>query len=215
MAMTQQCRFGTIRIAIVVLALTVTGCRTYGGFGAKEANMEAIQRANEAFEQDLAVALQYAQQLESAAATDPLAAGQFERFQSVVLAHETILEDHKALADRLSTGSNKYRTVARTLGAIIAEQEMIRNRYEGLLPGAEPENPRVLGIWDQLTDARYVVAPPFYERQFEQARVLASPQEFGASGRPGSAGDSLGNAAPFPDAGTATESPAPADSAAQ
>lgn len=200
-------------MAVLLLLTTVGGCRSYGGYGTKEANMEAILQANAEFEQDLEAAQQIEAELETAAARDPRLSGQVEEFQSVLLAHETILADHKELAASLSPDQDTYRTIARAFGAILSEQELIRNRYEELLLRPEPANPRVLDLWDQLPDSRYVVVPPFYERLMEGARIQAMPEwirSFVGRGRT----DSLFHVLPLSKSTSASTSPATPDTTA-
>jgi hypothetical protein len=153
---------GSVRLlALLALVLTMTGCRTYGGYGSEDASLVQIGAANAYFAQQLGRAEADLRTLEQAAASNASLATYAAQYRAFVLVHQAFLDAHQELEADLE-GGGSYREVHRALGAIISEQNLVSDLYERLL----------LQIWqttqgDSTVHAfpdrgTYEIMPPYY-----------------------------------------------------
>lgn len=160
---------------VLLAGVLAAGCRTYGGYGTEEETVEQILAANELFEQDLEEARVGLLTFEEWSARSPALATQAERLRALLYTHEAILAEHQDWAADVAADPGDYRSLNRVLGAILAEQEMIWQRYVELfsetestyyasfgVPGAHDTTLVVPG--DVVPEGRYIITPPFYER---------------------------------------------------
>lgn len=125
--------------------------------------LEQIAFANDRFEEDLDRARNMLLATRQDSAGVPVSrTGLLDEYEKLLEAHEEVLANHRRLSTNL-TGSNNHRQVKRTLGAVLAEQRDIRYRYTELLrnTGAIPDSAVGTEI-NELSEARYVVEPPYY-----------------------------------------------------
>ncbi len=150
-------------LAVLALALAVGGCRTYGGYGSEAETLDQIQQANALFAEDFQRAQGDQAALQRAAASNP-ALGRFaEAFAAVLEAQQAVVAEHRLLAEEAAAHRRNYRVLNQTYGAIISDQQIIRDRYAEILADvqrtveatpARPVDP----------PSRYQVVPQFYQR---------------------------------------------------
>lgn len=174
---------------VLLLALVASGCRSYGDYGSREEIYGKIQQATQLFAEDLERSRGEHDALQRAAAADPTLADFAERFAAVVERQAAMVEQHQALAEAASAGGNilfawvgpdSYRRLHSTYGAIISDQQIVRDRYAEVLMDVQQA---VGGPAQRVPlQSRYQVAPPFYERlryasaQRSVADILAQAQ---------------------------------------
>lgn len=157
---------------MLVLLVVVSGCRTYGGYDTEELTLEQIHVAIEQFEDELARAEAEANVLLAAASGNPAVAVLAEDYQRALLLHQALLERHRALAADLEDFSLfqrinqiRYRALNRVYGAIVAEQQEMRDRYAQVYDRvAYVVGRSYQDEVDAQRHARYYVVPPQYER---------------------------------------------------
>ncbi len=158
--------------AMLLFAFVMAGCRSYGGYNSTVELHGKIQEATVNFAADYGRAQGEREALQRAAAADPALAPLAERFAAVVEQQGALVEEHEALAAEASAsnnilfawvGSDAYRRLHRTYGALISDQQIVQDRYVEVLrdlrqavgappaPAAEEEG-------------RYQIAPHFYKR---------------------------------------------------
>lgn len=165
---------------VLLLALTLTGCRTYGGdYGVREAMLSRIEQANQRFAESLERARGEREALQRAARSNPALTPLAARYAAVVARQEETVETHRMMAEGLTARSNilftwvgpdAYRTLHNTYGAIISDQRILQDRYDKVLRAVE----QAVGGSDAARTApeegRYQLIPPFYQRlQHERA----------------------------------------------
>lgn len=174
---------------VLLLALVASGCRTYGGYGSTEEMLGKIQQATQLFAEELERSRGEQEALQRAAAANPTLADFAERFAAVVERQEAVVAEQQALAERAHAGGNilfdwvgpdSYRRLHSTYGAIISDQQIVRDRYAEVLMDVQQA---VGGPAQRVPlQSRYQVAPPFYERlryasaQRSVADILAQAQ---------------------------------------
>ena len=151
--------------------LLLTGCRTYGGFDSEEALYAQIEKTNQQFEDELTRAKAELNLIRNAASSNRLFASFAAQYEEILSTHEAAVADHAALFESLEvkTGpigrlTQSYRKLNRGLGAILAEQNQIRDSYVHLLNNIN----RVAkdDAYVPVTipeEGRYQAVPPFYE----------------------------------------------------
>lgn len=196
----------------LVLLLIAGGCRTYGDdYGNEVKTLEQIYVANELFAADLARARTDLATLRRAAEANPLLELLAERYAALLVAHEVLLDVHRDMAVKLEAdgsvweetigewlGRGDYRPLSRAYGAIISEQQIMRDRYQGVI-----ENVFAVGgdslayVWalEPYPEARYYVVPPQYERIRNLGAYTSMERALGGGqGGRGSAPDGGGRA---------------------
>lgn len=147
----------------LLLLLVLAGCRTYGDYGTTEEIPRQMEQATQQFADDLARAESDVQAL-SAAVAQNSALEPFEtRYRDLIAQHQAFLEQHRELTAQYQ-GSDNYRALNRTYGAIISEQRLVETRYNELhariqrVVAGQPERA------PQRTESQYVNNPTFYDR---------------------------------------------------
>ena len=166
----------------LALLLVASGCRTYGDdYGNEEATLEGIAEANEQFADDLARARTELGTLRRVAAANPALEPLAEQYAELLVAHEVVLDVHRDMAAKLDAGDSiwdqtiggwvgggDYRPLHRAYGAIISEQQIVRDRYDELVRNALITTGRdsLNYVWalEPYPEGRYYVIPPQYER---------------------------------------------------
>ena len=157
---------------VLLLALMTSGCRTYGGYGSSEAMLGKIQQATQRFADEYQRAQGERDALQRAAGSNPALATVAERFAGVVEHQGMVVEEHQALAANASDGGNilfawvgpdSYRTLHNTYGALLSDQQIVRDRYAEVLLDLQQA---VSGTAAMMVpeEGRYQVAPHFYKR---------------------------------------------------
>lgn len=152
-----------MRVTLILLLLfVVAGCRTYGDhYGNEEALLANILEANERFGEELARAQGELAALESVEAFGDYAA----RYAAVAQVHEAILAEHRDLAEEAKEHDDNYRFLHRLYGAIISDQQIVKDRYGELVSAMARAAARDTTARAPVPDqSRYQVAPAFYER---------------------------------------------------
>lgn len=171
--------------ALLVLALLAGGCRTYGAYDNEEKTLAEIRRAHTLFEAEYEKAQGNLNTLEAVAASnDP-----FERFvapyATVVGVHEAILEEHRLMVEEAEANDGSYRLLNRTYGAIISDQQIVRDRYSALLADMQHAVDSTAG-YAIMEEGRFQVAPQFYDR-IAHANARRSMTDILAMARTGTA----------------------------
>ena len=179
--MTHASRF-RLGLSGLAFLLLLTGCRTYGDkYGNEEATLNQIGEANEQFADDLARARTNLAALRRAAESDSRLEALAEQYAELLVAHEALLAVHIEQAAELDAGDSiwdqtiggwlgggDYRPIHRTYGAIISEEQIMRDRYGELLANALVATGRdsLEAPWtlEPYPEGRYYIVPPQYER---------------------------------------------------
>lgn len=149
-------------IAVLTVFLLLSGCRTYGGYGAEAAIYNQIERVLERFDEHLSRTRAELRALEAASSDDPTLAVLSTQYAELVAAHEAMLEKQRRMASRLSPNST-YRTLHRTYGSMVTEQSLLRDQYQGILRNVfEAHSPDTTMAADR--DRPYALIPPYYAR---------------------------------------------------
>jgi outer membrane murein-binding lipoprotein Lpp len=149
-----------IAVAVMLAALAVSGCRTYGGHGSESANYEQMQRAVGILEEDLERARADLRAAQAAASSSPRAEVLATNFGEIVEEHARIVNEQKELLEGLSEDSD-YRDLSRAFGAINTQRQAIQERYGRFLQGAYVAFADTAG-WD--VDRPYSSIPPYYKQ---------------------------------------------------
>ena len=166
----------------LALLLVASGCRTYGDdYGNEEATLEGIAEANEQFATDLARARTELATLRRAAEANPALEPLAEQYTEVLVAHGVTLDVHRDMAAELDVedsiwdqtvggwlGGGDYRPLHRAYGAIISEQQLVRDRYDELvrnvLTATRQDSINYAWALEPYPEGYYYVIPPQYER---------------------------------------------------
>ncbi len=181
---------------VLLLAFVASGCRTYGGYGSAEDLPGKIQQATQRFAEDYGRAQAERDALQRAATANPALDALSVRFAEVVAQQGALVEEHQRLADAAAgrggsnflfawVGPDNYRWLHRIYGAIVSDQQLIRDRYAAVLRAVQQT---VGGAPDQPVAevGRYQVAPQFYKR-IESAFAPRSVADALAQARPAAA----------------------------
>ena len=189
----------------MLVLLVLGGCRTYGAYDNEEQTLEEIVEANAVFADELERARADLATLDAAASGEARLVGPAVVFGATLALHELTLAAHLLAAEEVDEGD--YRELHRLYGAIISEQQIIRDQYAYALAGLDTsvaatpaEDPGVPG--------RYYVVPPYYER-IRQANERLSVTE-----RLRRAGEAPGYVAPSDGLVPGTTPPPAADTTA-
>lgn len=144
----------------LLVLLSLTGCRLYGGHGTTEAlraDLDLVVADLQAMQQQATRDVAKIERLSNASAREFLA-----DYRSAVEKQNEELTASIELADAASE-SGGYRKVSRVLGALISEREIARDRYRAILI----DNARSAGITvpPSLKDHAPIQAvPAYYQR---------------------------------------------------
>ena len=149
---------------VLLLVVVAAGCRTYGSYNAEALILEEIVQANRMFAEDLERArgdLAVLEGLEAAnVSLEPLVAA----YAAVILQQETLLALHQAMAEEAAENDDDYRLLHRTYGAIITDQQLIRDRYSHVLEALQNTlAPEAFQATIPLLSS-YQIKPAFYQR---------------------------------------------------
>ncbi len=152
-----------IPIAVVLLAVALTGCRTYGDYGSADKTIDKISKANEAFARAHERAQTNADALRRASISSEALKPYAEEYDSIVTEHRRMVEEHSQAFGELSGRVFLYSAANRLLGAIVSEQNMIENRY------AEVAREAASAVGLESSDHprppySYGLVPPYFER---------------------------------------------------
>lgn len=179
-------RRGLLVLVGLVLVLA-GGCRGYGRYDAQEKMLPELRQAVRLFASDLERARANRDLLRQAAQGDSTLRLVAQEYSRAVSLHEEELARNRETLDRFEDDLPDYRTMHRAFGAVLSEQQATRNRYRSLTkavrypsistrmgaPGGRGDTSRTRRslpdtLWrardDAYTEARYYVAPLFYER---------------------------------------------------
>lgn len=156
-------------VLATVLLITLSGCRTYGGYGTEEASFDEIQEINERFASELSKAKSELSTLQQAASQNRELGSYVERYEALLTRHEALVEHHEALTGSLKvrTGalgrlSTSYRDLNRALGSITAEQLAMKSHYHQLANSLATHGSGEVLLPGPMS--RYQAVPPYYER---------------------------------------------------
>ena len=150
-------------LLLLIALLLVAGCRTYGAYDSTEKIALQIQEANQRFADQLERERADFVQLEAAARRNPALEPAALVYASAISLHEEMLERHRAYEAEARENLGSYRTQHRVYGAILAEQDVVYDRYAFAL--SLPARPDSLQeVPTGLVASRYHVVPPFYQR---------------------------------------------------
>ena len=160
------------------MLILLGGCRTYGGYGTEEATYAEIQKANVQFADALNRAQSEYRALETLARTNPALRPSAEHYAQLIAFHEALLLEHVAWAEQVDV--DDYRDVSRVLGAIVAEEQRLAERYGTIIGGAEQlltadSTMLVPGVGEP--DGRYYVVPPYFVRVMEEMNAPLLPAQ--------------------------------------
>lgn len=155
---------------MLALLLVLSGCRTYGDYNNEALTFEQIREANRLFGEELERARSDLATLKQIETGNTMMQPGVEQFATTVLMHEVMQINHLRLAEEVD--EDDYREVHRLYGAIIAEQDIIRERYDHVLRG-------MVSLSDTTESQRlgaasfYQVAPQFYERMMAENQRMS------------------------------------------
>lgn len=163
-----------------LLFVMVSGCRTYGGYGAEEIIPNQMQEAVQQFADDLDRAESDILALSEATAQNDALQPVEAQYRDLIALHQTFLDAHRAIAEEYEDGGT-YRALNREYGAMISEQRLVDVQYADLharirriLSGQPPAFDAAPAIGSTLASRNYV-NPNFYSRV--QNRQALSMQE--------------------------------------
>ncbi|WP_022834483.1 hypothetical protein [Salisaeta longa] len=153
------------RFLPLCLLLLLVGCRTYGGYGTEQETWQQMQTATEQFATDLTQAKAELARLQAVADTSAALQPMAARYERTVALHQERLNHHQTWVEELK-GSDNYRALNRTYGAIITEQRLTTKQYQRTLQnvqavvrGASP-----VPSDDDISESTYADAPVHYRR---------------------------------------------------
>lgn len=160
--MTDRLSFPTL-VILAGFLVALSGCRTYGGYGATDAAVTTLTRANDIFESELGQARRDAERLAAAARVQPQLRPYTASFAGVVSLHEQALAQGQDRAESLAGGTT-YRSASRTLGATIADYDRVRSAYRNVVNGVAITAGVMPSMGSTSGDSGYGKVPPFYYR---------------------------------------------------
>lgn len=171
-------RLASRLLPALVVALLLTGCRTYGGRGSEEQLTAQLQQAHTQFVQMRDQARNDLAALQQQAASNPALGLHVAAFEANLQAHEALLQNHEAMMAHPSGGD--YRDLSNAFGAMLTEHQKIADRYQAILR-------QVRGGPGPVADqSRYQIVPPYYVRVMEAQAAAAIPTVPAPNGAPDS-----------------------------
>lgn len=156
-------------VLATLLFISLSGCRTYGGYGTEEASFDEIQEINERFASELGKAKGELPMLQQAAVQNRELGVYAERYEALLARHEALIAHHEELTGSLEvrTGalgrlSTSYRDLSRALGSITVEQLALKNDYHQLANDLAMHGSDKIAAPGPMS--RYQAVPPYYER---------------------------------------------------
>ncbi len=159
-------------VALLVVLLATTGCRTYGGYGSEEGTIEQIQQANSDFASQLDQARSDLNLLEESAQANSALDALVPVYRDVVALHEEKLALHRDYANDV-TAESGYREISRKYGAILSEQRLLSIRYQEMHERVRQALRGEASSAEQAAlQSSYQVVPLFYRRAENEASDL-------------------------------------------
>ena len=149
-------------LSLILVPLSLVGCRTYGDYGANEKTLAEIERVNEQFARNLARAQVDESTLSDAAVGNSSLTSLAEEYAQIVADHEEYVGKHSEELADLKAGFAGYRAISRLFGSIITDQHAIANRYRHV--AAELREVRGGEAVTLRAPDTYQQVPPFYLR---------------------------------------------------
>ena len=161
--------------SIAVLLLVAAGCRMYGSDSSVQALEEGIRQEAVALAAVRDRIHVHASALNAMAAADAALVPYAERLTALAGAYDALVQTHHraAQAERGGflrnnplvgwVGRDRYRSLHRTYGAMIAEQRVLTDRLE-VLRGDLQAHTTGTGAMEPQEIGRYQIAPQFYRR---------------------------------------------------
>lgn len=146
--------------AVLAVVLLVSGCRMYGGYGSERAIHNQMERIVERFEEDLTRAQADLRALEAAAPGHPTLNVLTAQYARLISAHEAVLDEQRQVVAGLSAEST-YRSLHRSYGSLISEQQLIRQQYQGVLRYVYEAYGDEASV---RAERPYASIPPYYAR---------------------------------------------------
>jgi hypothetical protein len=148
--------------ALVVLVLSLSGCRLYGGRGSTEIVREDINSALATFQTTYDHAARDLAKIKNEPSNASVAAF-YEQYRSAVMDQkEQLDQSSESAADALESGG--YRKVSRVVGSLVSAQATSRDRYRSILLAAG----RSAGIATTASTLRDLpptqAVPAYYQR---------------------------------------------------
>lgn len=157
---------------VLVCMVGLAGCRMYGAADSAELVQARLQASVQRLAAELADRQDDSEALARAAEQHADLARLAERFASVVAGHGRLVAEYEGLVETLPKSNNllfawvgpdRYRALHNAYGAVLAERQLLGDKYEDVLLDLEMavgslRASRAPGL------ARYGVAPPFYVR---------------------------------------------------
>lgn len=159
--------FSSAVLWTVVLLLVLGGCRSYGGYGSEEANLEQIQQLNLTFTEQLTSIERSLEDLRQLAAAREDLQPHLERYEEAVQLHEEMVEEHAVFAERAEENRGDHRALHRLFRAIVVDHSRMRDHYDRLLQNlygtASPDEAAARTVTTR-DRGYYQVAPPYHQR---------------------------------------------------
>lgn len=152
--------------------MVLSGCRTYGDFGAEAKTYRLLEETVLDFEENLDAAKQDLHKLEEAAADVESLHSMVDRYQSLTHEHEALLEKQRSRVERLSADAG-YRDIHRAFGATVTEQRMMEQKYRRALKTIRAhvqDTPMEVPAVARL-DRRYTVKPIGFPKKQGEDRL--------------------------------------------
>jgi DNA repair ATPase RecN len=160
---------------LALFGLTLSGCRTYGGYDSKPKTYQAMQKAVQTFEEEFDQAETDLRKLETAAVEIDTLQALAVQYRDLIDEHESLLQKQQDRIERLSSSSS-YRNLHVAYGATVTEQRMVQQKYQrvtrtvrAVVQEAPVQEARV------KSDRRYTVRPIGFPRA-EEKRPLSMEQ---------------------------------------
>lgn len=150
-------------VAVVTVLLLSSGCRYYGRYGGEEKTVAKIVEINEAFARAYDRAVGERDAFSGAAARRPELASYANQYGAIVERHGRLVDAHARAAQNLRGGLFGYTAANQLLGAIVSEQESVRNAYAEIVRGASRQL-EATGSDEPRDASNYGQVPPYYER---------------------------------------------------
>lgn len=154
----------------LLLLLLVTGCRTYGDYGAEAEIPRQMQQTVEQFAGELDRAQSDVKALAEAVEQNDALAPLEEQYRDLINRHEAFLEGHRRIAEHFQDGGT-YRALHRNYRTMISEQHLVRSWYNELHVRVRRVGSGEPAVGDVPPASRYVVNPSYYDRVQNRQRL--------------------------------------------
>ncbi|ACY48862.1 hypothetical protein [Rhodothermus marinus] len=161
-------------IGLLVVLVSVAGCRFYGYPGGVALTLAQIEAASEQVAQDLEQALAELEALRLLARRDETLAPYVAQYEAILEAHQQAVLEFEHWKEQVAAHPGDYRRANRTLGAITARHEALLQQYADVAWAvAQHVNPALLARAYTSSGPRFFfyVVPPQYARQVNEQAV--------------------------------------------